>query len=493
MKTKTVNHILEIRARGNKKRKLVKICKTYIHAKNMFYLLINKNFDFFVKTGITLQNLNLLFTDKIYNRGNSDKKITLKKSYENELLTNDKNKELFRQLKNIKRYLGNAIFQSLIKEVVNNYKSYFASIQEYKKNPSKFKAIPQPPKPKKIEKVNNCSIEFSSLVFKVLTTSKGKAIQLKLNSKGTNIKIKLPDEFDEKVTSVRVVKKLDDYYVQIVYKIEIPAVANIKNIQYIAGIDLGLDNLMTIVSNHPNLKSVIINGRELKSFNQWYNKVKAKLQSEENKLSRRKLERYRMRRIKSVFHQITSKLVNMFLLFDIKHVVVGKSAIESKQEINLGDKTNQNFVYLPFRMLVEQLKYKCEKHGIRVTEVDESYTSKTSALTGNIEILKDKEYSNITDKLKKQLKFNGERIKRGLFKDTILNKIWNADCNGALNIIKRVKADIVKTLSLKQWIDKLARPIRIFFYDINNSSYNFILKVSLRIPNGIAGSNGELY
>lgn len=476
---KTINHILEIRIRGDRKKKVMKLCKTYVHAKNMFYLLINRNFKFFVKIGITLQNLNLLFTGKIYNRGDYSKKISLKKQYETELLTDSINKQLYIQLKNIKEYLGNALFQALIKEIANNYKSYFAAIHEYKKDPTKFKSPPKPPIPKKIERVNNCSIEFSSLVFKIIESAKGRVIQLKLNSKKSNIKIKLPKYFEEKITSVRVVKKLDDYYIQVVYKIHIPKLSNIKNDKYVAGIDLGLDNLMTIVSNHPEFKSLIINGKEFKSFNQWYNKIKAELQSRENKILRRKLERYRARRIKSMFHQITSKLVTLFLLFGIKHVIIGKSAIESKQEINLGDRTNQNFVYLPFRMLIEQLKYKCEKFGIKVVEVDESYTSKCSALT---------------EQPSKKESYNGKRIKRGLFKDLKLNKIWNADCNGALNIIKKVRKDIVNCLPFNIWLDKLARPIRIFMSDIQSSLYNLLLKVSHEsLSKGIVGSNEVLY
>jgi transposase len=36
--------------------------------------------------------------------------------------------------------------------------------------------------------------------------------------------------------------------------------------EYKAGIDIGLDELLAVVSDNPNLKSFIVSGKELKAF-----------------------------------------------------------------------------------------------------------------------------------------------------------------------------------------------------------------------------------
>jgi len=471
---KEVNFILEIRVRGQKRKKLFKFCNYYTHAKNLLYILVNRNLDFFLnEVGLSDWSLNLLFVDKLINRGDNERKQKVISLYKEYLLKDEDNQRLVSQLKEFKKYVGNAIFQALIREVVSNYKSYFSALKAYKKNPSKFKGKPKPPRAKKLNKVHNCSISFSQLVFKQLETEKGKVVRLKV---GTSfLKFKLPECFEKKITSVRVVRKFDDVYIQCLYKEQIPN-AQDTNDGYVAGVDIGLDNLLTIVTNNPHFRSVIINGRELKSFNQWYNRLKAKSQSTNDIEALRKLERYRTRRLKSTLHQITSKVVSLFILFDVNEVIIGKSAIESKQGINLGKKTNQNFTYLPFRQLVNQLKYKCEKFGIKVIEVDESYTSKCSALT---------------EEPKKKPNYNGKRVKRGLFKDLTLNKVWNADCNGSLNIIKKVHKQILNALSFNQWLDKLSRPIRVLLVDIQGSLLGLVKKVACESFFGrITGSIG---
>jgi transposase len=51
------------------------------------------------------------------------------------------------------------------------------------------------------------------------------------------------------------------------------------NPAWCAGIDIGLDNLATITANKPGFVPVVVNGRPLKSINQYYNKRRAALQA----------------------------------------------------------------------------------------------------------------------------------------------------------------------------------------------------------------------
>jgi len=99
---------------------------------------------------------------------------------------------------------------------------------------------------------------------------------------------------------------------------------------------------------------------------------------------------------------------------------------EWKQEVNLGSRTNQNFVGIPFARFIHMLSYKAELVGIQVKITEESYTSKCSFLD-NEPISKHEQYA-------------GKRIKRGLFRSAS-GKCLNADVNGSYNILRKVAPD----------------------------------------------------
>ena len=94
-----------------------------------------------------------------------------------------------------------------------------------------------------------------------------------------------------------------------------------------------------------------------------------------------------------------------------------------KQEMNIGKVNNQNFVNVPFNLLINMLKYKSQLEGINFILNEESYTSKCSFLDN--------------ESINKHNKYKGSRIKRGLFISST-GKIINADLNGSLNILRKV-------------------------------------------------------
>jgi len=267
--------------------------------------------------------------------------------------------------------------------------------------------------------------------------------------------------------------------VDVVYECEVKEVKPKGNFR--AGIDVGLDELLSVVSENPNLKSFIVSGKEVKAFNQWFNKEKAKLQSqidylrnelrdgdsyEEKDLKRlqRKLQElelkskvlsaYRRRWIDTQFHRIARKVVDILYETGHKTIYIGKNALESKNGINLSKKINQAFVFIPFRRLIELIKYKAEELGMEVVEVDESYTSKTSPF--------------VDLKVAQQTKdFKGER-RGNLFKDKVLNKVFHADLVGALNILRK-GAKLLRLKfydNLKVFFIKLCNPVRLKLMDL---------------------------
>jgi IS605 OrfB family transposase len=155
--------------------------------------------------------------------------------------------------------------------------------------------------------------------------------------------------------------------------------------KFVASIDLGLNNLVALTSNQPGFIPLLINGRPLKSINQFYNKRKARLQSQlkgSRKGSPRiqRLTRCRHQKVDNYLHHTSRLIVDLLVANQIGTLVVGKN-VQWKTEIDLGKQTNQNFVGIPHTRLIEMLEYKARLVGIKVIVQEESYTSKSNFLT----------------------------------------------------------------------------------------------------------------
>jgi len=227
----------------------------------------------------------------------------------------------------------------------------------------------------------------------------------------------------EGLQQVRIIPRGDIYVIEIVYKKEINS--QMKELKNICSIDLGLNNLITLINNI-GLKPIVVNGKPIKSMNQYYNKRKAKLMSYigDKGISNRikKLTIKRNNKIKDYIHKSTRLIINYCIKNNVETLVIGKNK-NWKQEVEMGKKNNQNFVNIPYDMLIKQLEYKCEENGIKVILTEESYTSGTSFLD-NEEPIRDN--------------YNKSRRKyRGLFISNNGTQI-NADVNGAYQIMKKV-------------------------------------------------------
>ena len=193
-------------------------------------------------------------------------------------------------------------------------------------------------------------------------------------------------------------------------------------------IDLGLNNLCSCISN-VGLIPFIVNGRIMKSFNQWYNKKKAKLMSfvgdrgSSNRV--RRITLFRNCWIEDKLHKISRYIVNFCRSNNIGTIIIGLNK-EWKQEINIGRRNNQHFVSIPHSKLIDKIVYEAKLLGINVVIHEESYTSKIDHLA--------------FEPLKKQESYLGKRKKRGLFQSSI-GKLINADINGSIGIARKVIGD----------------------------------------------------
>lgn len=337
-----------------------------------------------------------------------------------------------------------------IKEVSQVWKSFLNSSKDYKKNPEKYNGKPKIPKYLKKNELHpfhlvgqNCKIKDGYLISK----------QLELNIKLTNTKIgKI-----KRVTFIHI--NSNNYKMLIQHEIDVVKMKE-DNGKYVA-VDPGLDNLFTCVTNVESVKPMIINGRPLKSINQKYNKEISRLSSEhashnqcflEKNIEKndkcekkrfyyfssrqKKLTEKRNNKIKDYAHKASKCVVDYALNCGANTIIIGKNE-NQKQEINIGKRNNQNFVMIPHAMIIDVIRYKCEKQGINFIITEESYTSQTSYLDNEIPC---KENGNQSRKLKGLSPVN-RRIERGLFKSD-KGILINADVNGAYQIMRKVKPEV---------------------------------------------------
>ena len=215
-------------------------------------------------------------------------------------------------------------------------------------------------------------------------------------------------------------------------------------------IDPGLNNIVSIYNNI-GIRPLLYNGRPIKSINQYYNKTNAKLRSElpTNVKSSKRLKQLSFKRNNKIdyeMHKISTHIINEAVKNNISKIFIGNN-IGWKNEINIGRRNNQNFVNIPHTKLFNQLLYKGLLNGIEVVFTEESYTSKASFF--------DKDYLPKYGESDNP-KFSGRRIKRGLYRDSKGN-IWNADLNGAANIMRKCSDKAYK--EIRKTKELMKRPI----------------------------------
>jgi IS605 OrfB family transposase len=270
----------------------------------------------------------------------------------------------------------------------------------------------------------------------------------------STVSLPFPNRIDPKrIKEVRIHPKYDARF----FELELITKAESEPVETVAdsaiSIDFGLDNLATCVDT--NGASFIVDGRKLKSTNQWFNKENARLQSIKDKQKIEQLTERQARllvnrsnQVRDYLNKTARLIVDHCIANKISKVIVGFN-LGMKQAINIGSRNNQNFVQIPFHSLRSKLKALCERYGLIYQEQEESYTSKASALDGD-----DLPIYNADKPATYQ--FSGKRVKRGLYRSRD-GHLVNADCNGAANIGRKSKQNGFTGLSR----GCLAQPLRI--------------------------------
>ena len=384
-------------------------------------------------------------TTKLYNIVNYNMKPLNYKSYK----INEKNyKSNFHS-----QYLTAHNYQQCLKVLEQNWKGFFAARDEHKKHPEKFTGKPKPPGFKHTEKNKN-EVIFTDNVIQGVRTGKvlkngnlrlslSKKMQNKygirsLNFNMTNVKIPSKIGLKSDLSNIQQIrfafdKKLKVWYFIFIYKVEVQIPFPYLDTM---AIDLGLNNLATIVFNRSKA-TYIIDGKILKCKQSYYNKKISIMTSKEMKRlkdSKKFKDTKRIKRIRKKFnnfchnyiHIASKMIVNLAIQNNCSKIVIGDF-----KGIKNGNKAKL-FVKIPHSKLIELIKYKAKQAGIYVIMVNESYTSGCSCLDG--------------EKVGKNAYNKKRRISRGMFRSN-QGILINADVNGAYNILYKFTKTSAKSIS----------------------------------------------
>ena len=265
------------------------------------------------------------------------------------------------------------------------------------------------------------------------------------------IHIKIPHILKNKnIKQVRIIPKYNGNYFEIHYiytnNIQQNRINQNNNDKNILSIDLGINNFCSCIDT--NFKAFIINGRKLKSYNQLTISKLSKLRTNQTKWTKQMYAvlNKRNNRVNYFINKASKMIIDYCLKNNIQKIILGYNKNWQKHS-NIGRVNNQQFTQIPYSQFKDNLIYRCQNNNIKLVLQEESYTSKASFI--------DKDYIPIYGKIcrkKTAYKFNGQRIKRGLYK-TKNDICINADINSSLNIMKKYLISKHETYS--QYMDNL--------------------------------------
>lgn len=341
---------------------------------------------------------------------------------EDKFLKYEKNYTLLKSSPNYKK-LNSNMAQQILKEVDGSFKSFFGLIKLAKQGKYSFKDCKLP---RYLPKDG-----YTTLVIGFVRLNGNKLIlPFSNNFKKTHkvVEITIPPVLlDKKVKEIRILPKANARYFEIQYIYETECIQINLNTQNALALDLGVNNLVTAVSSTG--KSFIVDGKRLKSINQWFNKENARLQSIKDKQRFGKKPTNRQKaiardcnnKVNDYMNKAARMIIDYCINNDIGTLIAGYN-VTFQRNSHIGKQNNQNFVNIPYGRLRDKLAYMCELNGITYVEQEESYTSKASFWDkDNIPV-----YNNDNPK---EYEFSGNRVHRGLY-ETANGKTFNADING---------------------------------------------------------------
>jgi len=313
--------------------------------------------------------------------------------------------------------------QCVLQMLDRSWKSFFKGMKGWKKNKFDYLGMPKLPGYLKkdgryvwIIKNNCCYVQDDGEIFFKVKRLKG--FRWTTQAKG-------------RLICVRFVPMGTNYKMEVVFEIEVPDVQTFDS-DKVCSIDLGINNFVTL-TNNIGKQPIIINGKGLKSYNQFYNKQRSKIVSNLRKRNSQSWSKElaaitfkRQNVVKNFMHSSSRFIIDFCIENNIDTLVCGQNK-KWKDKNKLRNGNVQQFWAIPYGLIIKQLEYKCQEVGMRFITTEESYTSGTSFLDGEIPCKENYDKSR--------------RIKRGLFQSC--EGLINADVNGSLQIMRKVFSNVI--------------------------------------------------
>ena len=361
--------------------------------------------------------------------------------------------ENYHRMKDSENYklLNSNMAQQILRKVAGTFQSFFGLLKLAKQGKYDFSKIKLPGY---LPKDGYAALIVEQIQLKENCFVLPYSNEYKKNHESIVIRIP-PILLDKKIKEIRIIPRADARFFEIQYMYEAECIERNLNKNNALALDLGVNNLATCVTS--NGSSFILDGRRLKSINQWYNKEMARLQSIKDKQqynvhkqTRRQTELTRKR--SNLVNDYMSKAARLTIQYcienDIGVLVVGSNA-DFQRKTNLGKTNNQSFVNIPYGKLQDKLEYLCELNGITFVRQEESYTSKASFWDRDeMPVFGEEKDADYT--------FSGRRVKRGLY-ETANGVKLNADVNAALNILRKSNVVSLTALYSRGTVDCPAR------------------------------------
>jgi putative transposase len=510
---------------------IVKLIKSYLfqykHLENILNLLLKEQFE--LNQTLTNDDLaegkkafSLLFNDKIMkavligNTGGIKTKDNI--SFINNYFQNN---PLFIQAKLVCKPLNDKNISMVVRRIKKDWSNFFSALKNYSKNPSAFNGKPNYPKAKNLSKVFNYSLPLEPDKWSLKRAEK-KLLGINLGKKMFYVYIGQSLYFKDKiVNNVTVSYSHGHIYYNFTYSNEENnSNKNIKElvlpkdkVRKEAGGDVGLNNLLSLFINDENTKSLTFSGKEVISYNCNFNKRLAEIntlisyevkthknitdkngkltqvpESYTNKgksLIKRKSQLFERRKLffYDYMQKLSKKIVDYLSSANVTDLVLSKNLSFTKTDgsIEMQKKTKQKFYQIPFGNMLNLIESKAEEKSINVVWIDEAYTSKTSSISA--EVVDVQNLSKIDRNSIVPNDLNGNRgtkkkgnlsnkLGRGLFKDSVINKVINADINAACNHIKVAFKYVDKNYLSKYSLSKWCNPIKLK----SNHEFDILLK-----------------
>lgn len=342
------------------------------------------------------------------------------------------------------KLLINDSSQQVLRMVDKNFRSFFALLNMKKRG--KYSAPIHIPYYLKKDKGWHIYIAGRSCRVKnnLIYIGLSKSFRETYNIEQRNITLPLSKNVEgKKIHQVQISPNNDKSFSYIVVYEDNNKQINDLNSDRTLSIDVGTNNLFTCYDSFNN-SSFIIDGRYIKSVNQFFNKKLAKLQSKymNSDIKWNETKRFfiisnrRNNKINECFNLAVKYVINYCIKNKIGKLIIGDFN-GSKNETKLNEIGSQNFVQIPHYNLKMKLKSKCDEYGIQYVLIEESYTSKSCAY--NLD-----EIPTYNKDDESNYKFSGYREKRGLYKVKGTKIRYNADVNGAINIYRKYRINVSK-------------------------------------------------